>query len=212
MNKLYTVILIFLIVSLSGCGSTGSNRIENPSGKSTTYVDSSRRGPVSGVGIESQDIFSMTDQMMRSLVNSGLLERHDQAPRIIVDSKYFKNESSQRINKNLITDRLRSGLIKAAAGRVVFVARENVAMVEHERSLKRSGTTDSGTVGMTKATAGADYRLTGRISSLNQSDASGYTQRYSQFTFELVDLEFGTIVWGDQYEFSKAAQDDVIYR
>jgi hypothetical protein len=168
---------------------------------------------VSGVGIGGKDIMAMTDLMARDLLATPTIAGRSVAPRIIVDSAYFVNESSQPINKNLITDRLRVGLNRASQGRMAFVGRENAAMVEQERELKRSGTTDVGTTGLTRAQAGVDFRLTGRINSLDsRSTQTGVIQRYNQISFEMVDLESGIIVWSGIYEFERAAADDVVYR
>lgn len=198
---------------LSACGSPKRQPIDNVAGRSTTYIDPGSRGSVSGVGVESQDILSMTDKMMRSIITSGILEGKAKAPRIIMDSKYFENQSSQALNKNLIVDKLRTGLIRSARGRVMFLARQSIGMIEKERQLKRQGTVDQGTIGLTKATGGADYRMTGSIKSLDAIDRNtGTIQRYTQITFELIDLEYGAIVWSDEFEFSKFAQDDAIYR
>lgn len=61
--------------------------------------------------------------------------------------------------------------------------------------------------------AGADYRMVGRLGTRDAIDtASGVTSRFSQYTFELVDLEYGAIVWSDIYEFKKENQDHVVYR
>ena len=200
---------IFLGACVAACAPT----VENPEGRRTAYISSDRSGAVRGVGIESQDIVSITDEMMRSIASSGLLADHEQPPRIIIDSRYFENVSSQAIDKNLIVDRLRTELIRAAQGRLTFVSRENIDMVEKERQLKRTGKTDIGTTGLTKATAGADYRLAGRVKSLDSRNSqTGLKQRYTQITFELIDLESGVVRWGDQFEFRKAGQDDVIYR
>ncbi|TNE77071.1 MAG: penicillin-binding protein activator LpoB, partial [Gammaproteobacteria bacterium] len=51
------------------------------------------------------------------------------------------------------------------------------------------------------------------ISSLDAIDRNtGTKSRYSQITFEMVDLELGTIVWSGLYEMRKAARDNVVYR
>jgi hypothetical protein len=85
--------------------------------------------------------------------------------------------------------------------------------VARERDLKRQGAVDTGTTTLTKAQLGGDYRLGGRIVSLDQrSPSTGLMSRYNQITFEMVDLETGEIVWSGIYEFLKTAQDDVIYR
>lgn len=199
--------------ALGGCV-TGTTRVDNAAGRATIYEDvRSSSGAVQGIGIESQDIVGMTDQMMRDMLANAMLAGRATAPRIIVDSEYFSNESSSRLNKNMITDRLRIELNRASNGRMVFVGRQYAGMVESERALKREGVTDGGTIRHTQGTAGVDFRLGGRITSLDQVRAgTGVTARYQQISFEMVDMEYGTIVWSGLYEFKKAAQDDVIYR
>lgn len=197
-------------VGLAGCATDG---VQNEAGTPTTYQDTGTRGAVGGVGIESQDIVSMTDQMVRDMLVNPQLTSGGKAPRVIVDSQYFNNQSSQRINKDLIVNRLRVGLAQAANGRMLFVGRQYADAVEQERDLKRDGKVDSGTSGLTRAPAGADYRLVGTIASLDARDTStGTAERYNQITFEMLDLEYGTLVWSGIYEFKKAAQDDVVYR
>ena len=194
-----------------GCQSTAT--INNAPGRPTIYVAPENPGKVQGVGMESQDIISMSDKMARDLLAQASLVSRPAPPRIILDSEYFRNEGSSRVNKNLITDRLRVSLNRSAQGRLLFVGREFVAAVESERRLKREGVTDQGSIRNTQATAGADFRLTGRIATSDAVDnKSGVTQRFTQITFELVDLEYGTIVWSNIYDYAKAAQDDIVYR
>lgn len=203
-------IALFCALSLTGCQGSGVN---NTAGKAVVDIDPATRGPVAGVGIEGQDVISMTDQMMRDMLTTPELGSASQPPQVIIDSQFFENESSQPINKNAITDRLRISLNRAAHGRMIFVGRHYAGMVSQERDLKRQGVTDVGTLGLTQAQAGADYRLGGRIASLDsRNSATGMIQRYNQITFEMVDLERGTIVWSGIYEFSRAGQDDVVYR
>lgn len=195
---------------LSGCASTS---IDNSKGRASVYEDTRSVGKVAGVGVESQDIVAVTDQMMRDILQNPQLVGRAVSPRVIVDSEHLVNESSSRINKNMLTDRLRINLNRAANGRLVFVGREYAGMVEKERELKRAGVVDGGTIRTTQATAGADFRLVGRIASLDAMDANSQQKsRYHQITFEMVDLELGTIVWSGIYEFQKSSQDDIIYR
>jgi PBP1b-binding outer membrane lipoprotein LpoB len=178
------------------------------------YQDvSTQSATVAGVGVESQDVVSMTDKMIRDILANPQIAGRSTPARIIIDSAYFSNDSSSRLNKNAITDRLRVELNRAANGRLVFVARHYGDMVQNERDAKRSGQTDAGTIRSTKATAGGDFRLGGRITSMDAaSTTSGNVSRYHQITFELIDLEYGTIAWSGLYEFKKEARDDVIYR
>lgn len=170
-------------------------------------------GAVRGVGTESQDIVSMSDQMMRDMLTIPELMNASPAPRIIIDSQYFRNESSEIIDKALITDRIRVHLSRAARGRMRFVGREFIEATEMERDLKDQGRVDVGTTGRTRATAGADYRLVGRIGTRDAVDPrTGMKERYSVYTFELLDLEYGELIWSNLYEFKKATQDNVVYR
>lgn len=196
---------------LSACAAPN---LDNSAGRKTVYQDVASISPTTaGVGVESQDVVSMTDRMMRDILATPSIAGRATPPRIIMDSAYFSNDSSSRINKNAITDRLRIELSRAAQGRLVFVARQYNDMVERERESKRSGQTDGGSIRTTKAMAGVDFRLVGRITSLDAASRnSGAVSRYHQITFELVDMEYGTIVWSGLYEFKKEAQDDILYR
>lgn len=200
-----------LAVGLAACQTVSPT--QNTAGVATTYQDPGTRSAVSGIGIESQDIIGMTDRMVRDMFADPSLAGRKPAPRVIIDSRNFKNESASRINVNVITNRLRVGLNRAAKGRMVFVGREYIDVVARERELKRKGKVDVATTGLTKAAYGADYRLVGTIASVDKrSPATGLMSRYSQITFEMLDLESSELTWSGIYEFEKTAADDVMYR
>ena len=199
----------FAIFLVAGCQPTG---VQNAPGTPTAYQDTRTSGLVRGTGIESQDIASMVDKMVRHMLANPTLANAAAAPRVIVDATYFENQSSQRLNKNVLIDQLATRLQIAANGRIQFVNREFADMVEKERALKRAGKTDVGTTGLSQAVAGADYRLNGRITSLDSRAASGAHERLMNIVFRMTDLESGITVWANQYSFKKAGQDDVVYR
>jgi len=202
-----------LLLALALTSACSASRLSHANGYAAVELDPSIKGPVSGVGIEGQDVVAMTDLMVRDMLATPVLADRGKAPRVIVDGEYFSNDSSQALNKNAITDRLRVALNRSSQGRMSFVGRNYARMVQEERDLKRSGVTDVGTTGLTKAQHGGDFRLGGRISSLDsRSNRSGLVQRYNQIVFEMVDLESGEIVWSGMYEFARAAADDVVYR
>ena len=204
-----TLFLTLLFGFLAGCVSNGSPYNK---GMSAQSLDPTVPGMVTGLGIEAQDIISMADEMMRDMLTNPVLSARTKPPRVIIDDAYFRNEGSQPINKKLIVNRLRANLARAAQGRMRFVGREFADAVERERTLKREGVTDVGTTGLTKAQSGADYRLTGTIATLDSSSRKGLEQRYTQITFEMIDLESSELVWSNTYEISRAAADDVLYR
>jgi hypothetical protein len=200
--------------ALLGLAACSTPNLDNSAGRRVVYQDvGTTSSTMAGVGMESQDIVSMTDRMVRDILSNPAIAGRSTPPRIIIDSEYFANESSSRINKNTITDRLRVELTRAAQGRLLFVARHYGDMVSRERDAKRSGEYDGGTIRSTKAKAGADFRLGGRITSQDMaSKSTGTVNRSHQIVFELVDQEYETIVWSGLYEFRKEAQDDILYR
>jgi penicillin-binding protein activator len=205
----YPAVCLALAAILTGCVSSG---VPNAAGLAPVQVDPSVPGPVNGVGIEGHDIVSMTDQMMRDILSEPALAGRTVPPRVVIDSNYFRNTGSQAINRDLITNRLRVNLNRAAKGRLVFLTRTDLSMVQQEQDLKAQGTVDAGTLGNGQM-LGADYRLRGEIATADaKSTKTGLMQRYNQITFEMIDLERGTIVWSGIYEFARAAADDIIYR
>jgi PBP1b-binding outer membrane lipoprotein LpoB len=213
MKVAHTALCGALAFAAAGCTTTNTTHPDNTAGRQTMYEDvSSSSGAVQGIGIESQDIVGMTDKMMRDMLANPQLAGRSTPPRVIIDAQDFENQSSSRINKNMITDRLRIELNRAANGKLVFVLREFADVVEREKGYKKAGVTDGGTIRKTKGTAGADFKLVGRITSLDGVSGSGAQSRYQQISFEMLDLQYGTSVWAGLYEFKKSGQDDVIYR
>jgi hypothetical protein len=163
-----------------------------------------------GTFIESNDIVAMTDEMIRDILSNPVLAGGP-PPRVIVDSRYFDNKSNRPIDKDLIVDRLRVELQRAARGRMHFLARERIGMVEDEIALKNGGRVDGGSRGRGRV-AGADYRLSGRIKSHDTWNAHTRVRTtYNQISFEMVDLETSEIVWTNIYDFRKSARDDVAF-
>jgi hypothetical protein len=120
----------------------------------------------------------------------------------------IKNESLQPINTALLTDRMEGKLVRDTSPRVRYVARHHMDAVLAERDAKRQGVY---TEKERKALLGADFLLTGRISSLSKR-YEGDRADYFQIGFTLLDAEDATIVWTNQYEFKKVGDAGVIYQ
>ena len=177
-------------------------------------LDPSGRGAVTGTGFETRDFIAMADIVVRDLLQRPDFVQAAKPPRVIVDSSRLINKSSQRLDTDMISDRLRAQLMRAAAGRIRFVSRENIQDVMDERELKRSGTTDVATKGLARATAGVDYKLVGRITSTDErNNETGMQQRGMQVVFELIDLETSESVYiSEPYATLRAVRPDVVYR
>lgn len=197
---------IFACAALSAC----AGKQPKPTAQ---YENPDQVSQVSGIGIESQDIRAMTDQMARDMLAHPQIAKLQNPPYVIVDDGYFVNESSEPLNKRMITERLMIELNRAAAGRMFFVERQAEGMVQAERDRKREGETGMGSNAPVAKIAGADYRLTGSIMTQDAIDnATGRKTRYYQITFKMVDLESGLSVWTNLYEVRKSSQSSVLYR
>src|SRR2546423_1625726 len=134
MNYRISLAVLALAGIVSGCASNG---VRNPEGVPVTEMRPDDRGFVAGTGVESQDLVGVTDKMARSIVGIPQIANAQGQPRIIVDP--VKNETRFPINKDMFLTRIRVQLNSKAQGKVIFLARDRMAALEHERQLKQSG-------------------------------------------------------------------------
>ncbi len=210
-HRILTAIL--LVATATSCRTEYDNRSFNRPGRPTVYSAPDTPGEVTGIGIESQDVLRITDSIVRDMLRFPRLATAATPPRIVIDNRYLRNESASVINTSMITDALRVGLSRAAGSRIVFLGREYVEMVESERGAEQRGDVSAGTVPASRKLLGWDFRLGGRITSVDGSRLSdGMAVRFHQIVLELVERGSGVIVWSGTYRFRKTARDDIIYR
>ena len=182
MNNINYYFVCFLSILLCAC---------IPSTKKQTN-HSALPQPILGQGlnIDSNAINNMAIQMTNDLLEIKQLHRK----RIIIDEKHFKNQSSNFIDKALITEKLRVGLMRSAKGKIIFISDEYREQAEFSLA--------------------AHYRFGGKILSLDGIDPrTGARTRYTQITFNLFNLEDSTLLWTNQYELNKAVTGlPMIYR
>lgn len=163
-------------------------------------VDVASDEPFSDTETSSKDLVVVSEQMVRSLLQLPQVNNAKTPPRIAFSD--VKNETNEIINKNLFIEKMRTQLLKNAAGKMVFLDREISADIEKERAGKRSGdVTSSGS----KAKSGADYFLTGKLSSIDKQ-AGGQRSTYTRYSFRLTDAESTDILWEDEYEVKKVGK------
>jgi len=134
------------------------------------------------LGFGPEEIQKMTDQMV-----ADILTRVNEAtpPRIIIDTRYLRNDGHQPVDKGLIVQRLRTGLMNAANGRLIFVTSD----------------------------APADYILSGAIKAMSSANPStGVFRRFHQFSFQILDMNTRELKWSGIYEVNLSAKEDTIYR
>lgn len=191
---------------LTGCVTHG---VRNPSGVPVTEMRPDERGFVAGTGVESQDLVAVTDKMARSILNIPEIQRAQGVPRVVLHPVI--NETRFPINKDIFLTRIRTQLNSQAMGRVRFLARENMAVLERERDLKQSGAVTSSSDPNVVEFKGADFFLTGKLQGMSTRTSQG-TSDYILYSFQLIDARTSDIVWEDSAEIKKQGLEDAVYR
>ncbi len=195
------------VVFVFGCATPAG--VKNPSGTPVTEMKADERGFVVGTGIESQDLVMVTEKMARGILGAPAVTAAATAPRIVLEP--VVNETRFPINKEIFLTRIRTQLNSKAAGKVVFLARENLAALEREREMKRAGQVTSAGNPAAQEFKGADYFLTGKLQGLSTRAAAGVSD-YILYSFQLINARTSEIVWEDAAEIKKQGLEDAAYR
>jgi PBP1b-binding outer membrane lipoprotein LpoB len=196
---------LVLLVYITGCASG----VSNPSGIPVTEMQSDERGFVTGTGIESQDLVSVTDKMARSLVNTPEINDFSGMPRIVLDPVI--NNTRFPIQQGIFLTRIRSLLNSRTRGKMRFLARERMDALRAEREMKRTGELTSSSDPNVQEFKGADFFLTGKLDGQTTRTSAG-TSDYVLYSFQLIDARTSEIIWEDFSELKKQGLEDASYR
>lgn len=205
---LLAIPLLSALFVASACSST-SKGVQYPSGVPVVEVNPDERGSVAGTGIESQDLVAVTDKMARSILGVPQIAGAITPPVIVLDP--VVNDTRFAIQKDMFLDRIRISLNQKAAGKVTFLARDRMAALERERQLKQGGQVTASSDPSAVEFKGADYFLTGKLSSLSTRTSQGLSD-YVMYSFQLINARTSAIVWEDMAEIKKQGLEDAAYR
>ncbi|MEO8377855.1 MAG: hypothetical protein ABI579_09315 [Candidatus Sumerlaeota bacterium] len=172
-------------------------------------VDPDKPGVVRDLGPESQDIFSISDTMVRSILATPEVANRAKKPTIVMLP--MVNNTSHTFNQEVFTSTMKANLNKQAKDRLIFVSRDINPDILKEREMKRQGQVDYDADLRAVAPLGADFFLKGRADGLDNVSTKGRASTIV-YTFKLVDAETGMDVWEDIYRTKREGKDDVIYR
>jgi len=167
------------------------------------------RGFVAGTGVESTDIVTATDKMAREILSIPEIASAKTPPYIVTDPVI--NNTRFPINRTIFLTRIRQQLNEKAHGKVRFLARENIATLEHERQLKQSGQVTASSDPNVQEFRGADYFLTGKLEGVSTKTSQGISD-YILYTFQLIDARTTVMVYDGAYEIKKQGLEDASYR
>ena len=206
-KNLFVPLSLFVAAGIfGGCASSG---VRNPSGVEVTEMRPDERGFVAGTGVESQDLVAVTDKMARSVLSIPEIANAQGIPRIVLEP--VVNETRFPINKDIFLTRIRTELNTKARKKVLFLAREQMKALEHERDLKKAGLVTSSSDPTVVEFKGADFFLTGKLQGLSTRTSAG-TSDYVLYSFQLIDARTSDIIWEDSAEIKKQGLEDAAYR
>lgn len=209
-NSLFSIQRLALLgcaaALLAGCSTGG---VKNPSGVPVTEMGADERGFVAGTGVESQDLVTVTDKMARSILAIPEIAQAATTPRVVLEP--VNNETRFAINKDIFLTRIRTQLNSKAAGKVRFLARENMAALEREQKLKQDGLVTASADPNVVEFRGADFFLTGKLQGISTRTSAGVSD-YILYSFQLIDARTSEIVWEDAAEIKKQGLEDAAYR
>ena len=186
------VLAVLICLSVSGCAQ--KVQYGDPGAAETLTVD-----------FGSTDLQMIAEKMITSLLTSPVIS---QGTRPVVLVSRVRNKTDEHIDTKAITDKIRTTLLQS--GRVRFVAGEVRDEVIRELEYQAaSGHVDEATrKGMGKM-VGADYLLTGAITSIRK-EAGRKMDVYFQFNLNLTALETGLIEWAEEKDIRKERQRPLV--
>lgn len=206
--------LLVLALGLASCASTPAPTRTSSSNTKTTGVDNSpgrdsgkyrnpnERTSLATSQVETADMKAATQQMVGDMLANPLLGGQPRPPHIVVDTSDFRVQTTSRFNKDMFVNQLRTGLIQAANGRLIFVDRQGMASMLRERQLRESGLVGGGALPDSPGMLGADYTLVGKVDE-TVIYASGVEDRTTQIQCEVRDQRTGQIVFSGIYDAQK---------
>lgn len=150
------------------------------------------------VGFGSTDLQMIAEKMVKSLLTSpAMQEQH----RPVFQVARVRNKTSEHIDTESITDKIRTTLINS--GKVRFSAAESRdEIINNLEYQSGSGYVDPATQKQIGKQVGADFLLTGEISAITKQRGKK-RDVYYKITLNMVNIETGLIEWAEEKEIRK---------
>ena len=150
----------------------------------------------------STDLQMIAEAMTRSLLQSKAISGSKDAP--IVTLADVKNKTSEYIDTRVITDKIRTQLMKSGQVRFAVSITEMQNQTDELKRQNQSGLYKNSTIAKTGNMQGAQYRIEGSIASIvkNTKDVKDV---YYVFNLNLINNESGLLEWADEKEIRKTA-------
>ena len=189
MNKVLPLLsLSALLTFLAGCG--GQARYVETTGTETI---------ISVEQINIQDWIQAADDMTQNLLASGVLQRTEQQPPVLVVSRIVNN-TSEVVDTNLLTKRIRVALNQS--GQALTQTTATTQGFTEDQTAREMGELEAMRDPEAAAQARPDFSLSGR---LIETTAKAGKTRQATYTFQLslTQISTGLALWEDQVDITK---------
>lgn len=189
-NLSSVVYLSFLTVAIAGCG--GNKAFTDGKYDSPDKVD------LLDDRFNEADMQQMAQTVVNSLTMCKSVTSSAQPPVVIVEK--VENRTEEHIDMTLLTDKVRTALIKS--GKVRFINKEERKTLDEETSYNESGAVSKETQKKKGKQIGADYILSGRLgTNIQQVGSDKFV--YYKLTMNLTNMEASTIDCVEEKELKK---------
>lgn len=196
----------------SSSSNTTTTRVDNrPGNSSGKYRDPAERTTLSTTQTESADMKAATQQMVSEMLANPLLGGQPRAPHIVVDTELFTAQTTSRFNKAQFVDQLRTNLMNAANGRLIFIGLNAMKAALRQQQMREEGLTTGGALPDSPGFLGADYQLSGNVTE-TVIYADGVEERATQIQCEVQDLHTLQTVFSGIYDIQKRKNLGSAYR
>lgn len=145
------------------------------------------------------DLQIIADRLTESFLSGELIAGQKRKPAIIMS--LFTNATDEHIDILSLTNKMRTQLMKS--GRFIFLNERLRKHLAAEYEYQASGYVSPETAKMKGRQIGADWLISGHISSIKQPVGRKEIVYYKT-TIEVTDLETSEILWTDEVEIKKA--------
>lgn len=190
MKKLFLFFLMLVVFFCVACGSRQYSKGE--------YKDPNVIALLTDKFSEN-DLQLIAKKISGSILDSPIVKDSSKKP--VFQIERVSNKTSEHIDMESLTDKIKVELIQS--GKVLFSDKSLRDNVAQELEYQKSEYVDQGTAKRAGGQIGADYLLTGVISSIVQ-EAGKNKLVYYKSTFNLTNLKNNIIEWSDEKELRKA--------
>ena len=191
MKQILTVAVIIVALTFSSC----ATKKVYTKGR---YISPEEVKLLSDKFVES-DLQLISDQLSQSLLASDVLSSQKRKPAIIIS--LFTNGTDEHIDILSLTNKIRTELFKS--GHFTFLNERLRKELAKEYEYAAAGYVDPETAKMKGKQIGADWLISGHISSIKQPVGRKEIVYYKT-TLEVTNLETSEILWTDEVEIKKA--------